>query len=67
MENSIIAGTSIHYNHSTGVLATDRVIRVESDNYIITVPTIGRAWKEVTIHISQIVSYTNHVKLQTNC
>ncbi len=67
MENAINAGTIIQYKHNSGIVTQDRVIRVENDKCIISVPTIGPNWKEVKIHISQIVSYTNHLKPQPNC
>jgi hypothetical protein len=65
MENAINAGTIIQYKHKSGIVTQDRVVRVESDNYIVSVPTIGPNWREVQIHISQVISYTN--LLQTNC
>ena len=62
MENTIQPGTQIFYT-ANGVNTGNIVIRVESDNCIVKVPTIGGTWKEKIIHISQISSFVN----RTNC
>ena len=66
--HNIQPGTSIRYNRSNGGTALDRVIRVEGENCIISVPTIGGTWVERTVPISSVISYTNHYTMgTTNC
>ena len=66
--HNIQPGTSIRYNRSNGGTALDRVIRVEGENCIISVPTIGGTWVERTVPISSVISYTNRVNNgTTNC
>ena len=61
MKNYITTGTIINHTLTNGKIQSDRVIRTEADNYIIKVLTIGGTYREKSIHISKIVSYTNQV------
>ena len=65
---NIQPGTVIRYNHPHGGTALDRVIRIEGENCIISVPTIGGTWVERAISIASVISYTNRVNNgTTNC
>jgi hypothetical protein len=48
----------IRYKNSNGGTSVDRVIRVEGEYIIVSVPTIGGTWRDKPIHISYVQSYT---------
>ena len=65
---NIQPGTVIRYNHPHGGTALDRVIRIEGENCIISVPTIGGTWVLRAIPISEVISSTVHHKaVPTDC
>ena len=66
--HNIQPGATIRYNHPHGGTALDRVIRIEGENCIISVPTIGGTWVERAIPIMAVISSTVHHKaVPTDC
>jgi len=66
--NNIQPDDIIRYNHAKGGTALDRVIRIEGENCIISVPTIGGTWVLRAIPVSEVISSTIHHKtVPTDC